>query len=66
MSVTDSKIDALQARIELLEGVLKDANGFILAKFTFANDPEAIEMLAAIQEALWPMPERWRKDSAGV
>lgn len=66
MSVTDFQIEALQARIELLEGVLKDANGFIMAKFAFANDAEAIEMAAAIQEALWPMPERWRKDNAGV
>lgn len=66
MSATDSKVEALQARIELLEGALKDANGFILAKFAFENDPDAIEMAKVIQEALWPSPPNWRKSDSEV
>lgn len=61
MPTAEEDIQALKARIELLEGTLKDAGGFIRAKFAFANDPEAIEMEKAINEALWPMPARWRK-----
>ena len=66
MSDTESQVDALKARIELLEGTLKDAHGFILAKFAFENDAEAIEITTAINEALWPMPERWRKGPSKV
>lgn len=66
MSATEDDIQALKARVELLEGVLKDANGFILAKFAFANDPDAIEMANSINEALWPVPARWRKSDGKV
>lgn len=66
MSVTEGDVQALKARIALLEAVLKDANGFILAKFAFSNDPDAIEMANAINEALWPVPARWRKGDGKV
>lgn len=66
MSATDFQVEELQARIELLENALKDANGFILAKFAFDNNPEAIEIAKVIQDALWPMPERWRKGNDQV
>lgn len=64
--VTEPEVEALKVRIELLESTLKDAHGFILAKFAFANDAEAIDMNQAIQKVLWPMPARWIKNSSGL
>lgn len=66
MSGTELSEKDLKARVELLEATLKDAHGFILAKFAFENDPDAIEMQKLITEALWPMPANWRKGDSKV
>ncbi|MBI6883265.1 hypothetical protein [Pseudomonas putida] len=50
-----------EQRIEQLEATLKDCAGFIRAKFAFANDKDAIEMLHQVEDVLWPPPGHWPK-----
>jgi hypothetical protein len=56
----DEEIALLKARIEVLENAVKDGMGFLLAKFAFANDPDASEMYNDLGQAL--RPQRWYEE----